>query len=326
VWHENTDPGTHNYQLDNRQQSYAFFDKFFNLAVSDREIPVDAEIRSFDELAVGFPSNLTVLGVAKKLAEGIRREPVPSDSSQIEAWFAQQRAKLEKVVRYHSVQVESAWKITSTKNNGVEALSYRYELNDGLSATGIWLKAIATADDAPATIVLNDDGKKATAVEVSSRINRGEQVVALDLLFAGDETPENPSPADYAPSEYAMLLTSTGERPIGLQAAQLIALAHLLGKSSKTHKVRLEITGMRSQVIALIASAIEPELFSEVAIRHGIKSLGHLLDAPIEYRKAPTLFCLDLYKEFDLDRLAVLAAPAKVTYAEVTGSPLKQVQ
>ena len=90
--------------------------------------------------------------------------------------------------------------------------------------------------------------------------------------------------------------------------------------------MRLEITGMRSQVIALIASVIEPELFSEVVIRHGIKSLGHLLDAPIEYRKAPTLFCLDLYKEFDLDRLAVLAAPTIVTYAVVTGSPLKQDQ
>ena len=150
---------------------------------------------------MGFTSNLTVLGVAKKLAEGIRREAVPLDRSQIGAWLAQQRAKLEKVVRYHSVQVESAWKITSTKSKGVETLSYRYELNDGLSATGIWLKAIATADDAPATIVLNDDGKKATAVEVSSRINRGEQVVALDLLFTGDETPEKPSPADYAPSE-----------------------------------------------------------------------------------------------------------------------------
>lgn len=324
AWHENTDPGTHNYQLDNRQHSYEFFDKYFKLSASEREIPADTEIKSFDELAVGLPNNLTVLGLAKKLAEGIRREPVPSGRSQIAAWFALQRAKLEKVVRYHPVQVESAWSINSTKNKGVETLSYRYELNNGLSATGVWLKAIVTPDNAPATIVLNDEGKKATAQEVSNRINRGEQVVALDLLFTGDETPEKPSPADYAPSEYALLLASTGDRPIGLQAAQLIALAHSLGKSSGTHKVRLEITGMRSQVVALIASAIEPELFSEVVIRHGIKSLVYLLDAPIEYRKAPTLFCLDLYKEFDLDRLAALAAPTKVMYGDEPGSPLKQ--
>ena len=32
----------------------------------------------------------------------------------------------------------------------------------------------------------------------------------------------------------------------------------------------------------------------------------------VEYGAAPDLFCLDLYKEFDLDRLAALAAPARI--------------
>jgi len=41
-------------------------------------------------------------------------------------------------------------------------------------------------------------------------------------------------------------------------------------------------------------------------------SLRHLLDAPVKFESAPDLFCLDLYKEFDIDRLAVLAGPAKV--------------
>ena len=35
--------------------------------------------------------------------------------------------------------------------------------------------------------------------------------------------------------------------------------------------------------------------------------LAKLLDAPVTYEAAPDLFCLDLYKEFDLDRLAALA-------------------
>jgi hypothetical protein len=41
-------------------------------------------------------------------------------------------------------------------------------------------------------------------------------------------------------------------------------------------------------------------------VRDGVASLRHLLDAPIEYRTAPELFCLDLYREFDLDQLAAL--------------------
>jgi hypothetical protein len=45
---------------------------------------------------------------------------------------------------------------------------------------------------------------------------------------------------------------------------------------------------------------------------------GYLLDAPVKYRTAADLFRLDLYKQFDVDTLAQLAAPAKVSqsYAE----------
>jgi hypothetical protein len=42
-------------------------------------------------------------------------------------------------------------------------------------------------------------------------------------------------------------------------------------------------------------------------------SLRFLLDAEVPFRAAPELFCLDLYKEFDLDYLRALAAPAKVS-------------
>ncbi len=320
AWHENIDPGTHNYQLDNRQQSYRFFDKYFNVSAPEEEIPSGAELKTYDELVVGLPkNNLTVLGLAKKLAASIKREPIPPTRSEREAWSTPQREKLKTVVRYRNVSLDSVWKMNNTKNKGVESLSYRFELDNGLSADGVWLKAIATPDDAPATIVLNDKGKKAAAVEVSNRVNRGEQVLALDLVFTGDAAPEKPSPADYA-----LLLASTGDRPIGLEAAQLVALAHWLGKTSGTPKIRLESTGMRSQVVALIASAIEPGLFSEVVIRQGIKTLHDILDAPVAYRKAPDLFCLDLYKEFDLDRLAALGEPAKVSHPTHEDPPLNQ--
>ncbi len=77
--------------------------------------------------------------------------------------------------------------------------------------------------------------------------------------------------------------------------------------------MRLESLGIRSQVVATIAAALEPELFSEVVSHAATPSLGHLLDVPVAFREAPELFCLDLYKEFDLDRLAVLAGPTRVT-------------
>ncbi len=308
AWHENTEPGTHNYQLDNRQQSYAFFTRHFNLREVEREIPVDAEIKSYDDLVVGLPKdNLTVLGLAKKLAGEIRRIPMPADASARTAWAAANRNKLKNVVRYQPVVVSSAWRMSNTKQKGLETLSYRFEMSNVLSATGVWMKAIASPEDSPATIVLNDKGKKAAGADVSERVNRGEQVLAVDLLFTGDAAPEKPSPADYA-----LLLAATGDRPLGLEVAQLIGLAQWFAKLSRI-RVRLEVTGMRSQLTALIASALEPDLFSAVLVRDGIPTLGYLLDAPVAYRSAPDVFCLDLYKEFDLDRLAAMAEPTRVT-------------
>jgi hypothetical protein len=50
-------------------------------------------------------------------------------------------------------------------------------------------------------------------------------------------------------------------------------------------------------------------------------SLGFLLDTPVIFRAAPELFCLDLFKDFDIDRLIDLAAPTTVglrDYAQPT--------
>jgi hypothetical protein len=317
AWHENLDPGTHNYEIDNRQASYRFFTRYFDLPVAEHEIPIDAEIKTYDELVVGLPKdNLTVLGLARKMAQQIKRPAIPSGDSQRRAWFHSEREKLKTLVRYQPVNVESAWRMNNTKNKGLESLSYRLEFNNQLSATAVWIKASTSPDDAPVTIVLNDEGKKSAAADVSSRVNRGEQVLAVDLLFTGDAVPEKPSPADYA-----LIVAATGNRPIGLEAAQLIALAQWLRELSRRQQIRLETTGMRSQVVALIASSIEPTLFSEVSIGKGIQSLSYILDSPVVYRTASDLFCLDLYKEFDLDSLALVAEPAKISYRTSEGPP-----
>jgi len=63
----------------------------------------------------------------------------------------------------------------------------------------------------------------------------------------------------------------------------------------------------------LIAADLEPSLFSEVAIHEGMPTLKYLLDTPVKFESAPDLFCLDLFKAFDIDRFAMLAEPTKVT-------------
>ena len=300
-WHENINPSTHNYQLDNRLQAYRFFSKHFSMPVIEQEIPVDAEVKSYDDLVVGLPKdNLTILGLARKLAGEITHPPVVSSSDA--------RAKLKSLVRYKPVNLEHAWALTNTKNRGVETRSYQFLFANGLSAAGVWAKAIDSPNDAPATIVLNDKGKKAAASVVSDLLNRGEQVLAVDLVFTGDAAPNQDEF-----EEFPLMLATTGERALGIEAAQLIGLAQWMKKNFGSQKIQIESAGIRNQVAALIAADMEPTLFSEIAIREGMPSLRYLLDTPVKFESAPDLFCLDLYKEFDIDRLAILAEPAKVT-------------
>ena len=54
-----------------------------------------------------------------------------------------------------------------------------------------------------------------------------------------------------------------------------------------------------------------------------VSSLGYLLEAPITFLEVPELFCLDLYKDFDLDRFMALAAPTPVTTEKVLELPKK---
>jgi len=306
-WHENRDPGTHNYQLDNRLQAYRFFSKQFGLPVIEKEIPSDAEVKSYEDLVVGLPpNNLTILGLARKLGASISRPPIPEESGARKRWAVEKRSSLKDVVRYKPVQIERAWTVANTKNKGVETKSYLFSMNNGLSANAVWLKAIASPDNAPATLILHDKGKKSAGIEVSDRVNRGEQVLATDLLFTGDAWAKIDS------ADYQQILHGIGDRPIGLEAAQLVEVARWIKERTGVPQVRLESTGIRNQVAALIASALQPELFSEVVVREGMASLSYLLEKPVEFSQAADLFCLDLYKEFDLDRLATVAAPTRI--------------
>jgi dienelactone hydrolase len=317
-FHQNTDPGYHNYKLDNRQQSYGFFDKYFHLSASDKEIPVDSQIRTYQQLVVGLPANnQTILGLARELAARIKRDPIPPAANRAE-WAAAERAKLKQVVRYKPVTMKHVWAVANTFNSGLASISYRFELSNGLSATGVWFKETDTPDGAPVDIVLDDKGRKGAAGEVWNRmeqvaylLDRGDQVILVNLLFTGDASPALESPS-YVPSLFSSAVATVGDRPLGLESEQLVAVTRWAEDTFNPHPVHVELTGIRSQMAALIAAAIEPGLFSSVTVHQGIKSLDYLLQHPVGFDDAPDLFCLDLYRDFDVDRLIAVAGPTKV--------------
>jgi dienelactone hydrolase len=308
AWYESTDPGTHNYQLVNRLHAYSFFAEHFHMPAVTEEIPSSTEVRTPEELAVGIPAdNLTITGLAKKLAGGIARPAVPSEAEARSSWIAAQRERLKEVTRYVPVSVENAWRMSNTRRMAIQTLSYRFDYTNGLSATGIWLKANDAGEDAPAIIVLNDQGYAASGEAVSRHVNHGEQVLALDLLFNGFTRPQAPDPTDWE-----MLVASAGDRPLGIEVAQLLGAAHWLQAGNAHRKIQIETDGIRSALIAAVAAALDPGTFSIVTSRHAMKSLSYLLDTPMAFHSAPDLFCLDLYKYFDIDMITAIAAPTAI--------------
>ncbi len=308
AWYESSDPGTHNYQLVNRLHAYRFFSENLHMPLITDEIPSSTDVKTPQELAVGLPrDNLTIRGLARKLAGSITRPAMPSDRVALASWSSQQRTKLKEVIRYQPVSLENAWRMNATRRMAIHTISYRFDFSNRLSASCIWLKANDAAEDAPATVILNDLGYEAAGELISRHVNRGEEVLALDLIFNGFSRPQTPDPTDWE-----TLTASTGDRPLGLEVAQLLATAQWLRNGRPQRQVQVETEGIRSAVIAAVAAAIDPDAFSVITSNHTMRSLDYLLETHVAFRAAPDLFCLDLYKYFDIDRIKAMGAPTVI--------------
>jgi hypothetical protein len=259
----------------------------------------------------------------------VKRSPIPPLNEGRTQWIASERLKLKTILRYEPVSLMRPWMLATTKSRGVETLSYMFEMNNRLSASAVWVKATYNPQSAPVTIVLNDQGKRESGSETANRVNRGEQVLAVDLLFMGDSARirevGNPGPGSlpWTPI-YALVpvFHTTGDRALGLEAAQLVEITRWIQQRSGKDKVRLETRGIRSQVVAILSAALEPKLFSEIVAREGMASLSYLLEKPVDYQQAPELFCLDLYQNFELDSLEAMADGVRISHLKQLSSPV----
>ncbi len=323
-WYVNEVPGTHNYQIDSRQRAYKFFDSAFGLNVSDKEdADTDAQVLSEEELDAGLPKdNLTILGLAREMAKSIHHElPTHTDA----AWAVAERKKLREVVRYSAVTVTHAWPVNGTHENNLDSREYRFEFSNGLTATGVLLQSSVRPKDGGLTVLIADGGRAQMIDEAGNDVNRGQRVLVLEPLFFGENIPgtaEHPGLATYG-----QMMNTLGERPVGLEAAQTAAVVRWLqgdtidgtstpgaskAEPGSATPVRVVTNGPRSETLAMVTAALEPELFSAVNVRHGLASLGDVFEHPPSYDQAPELMCLDLYKEFDFNVLSAMAEHVKI--------------
>ncbi len=319
-WYVNENPGTHNYQRDNREQAYRFFGKYLETPLQSKEIVSADEIRTYEELAVGLPpENLTLLSMAQKTAAGFHRSTVPPAGDLRDEWTARKRDELRTVLHYKPVPLARAWQLDTGHRDGIDSMSYLFEMKDGLSLSGVLLKATETNGTAPATLVLDDRGRGMAFAEVAARVDRGEQVLAANLLFTDEKAmtkqPDGVGTVGSAMGSlavYTMVFDTVGDRALGIEAAAVVELGKWLRARSIHQTIRIESRGIRSQTVALLAVALEPTLFSEFVARQGMTSFGYLLNLPVSSDDAADLFCLDLYKEFDIDELEAMSGAVRV--------------
>ena len=116
---------------------------------------------------------------------------------------------------------------------------------------------------------------------------------------------------------------SVGERPLGVQAAQLLAAANWARQQFPGAPVSLRAVGWNASVAALIAGALADEPFREVTGRDTLGSLKSLIEKKIPYDDYPALFCFGLLRDFDVPELTALCKPARVTFATTDTPPAR---
>ncbi len=105
------------------------------------------------------------------------------------------------------------------------------------------------------------------------------------------------------------MVTTIGDRPLGLQVAQLRAVATWVSKQDGVKELKLRSVGPRSSVAALATAGLDDRLFTAVSLHNPLGSLKEIVEKNTSFASMPELFCFGLLERLDVASLALLVAP-----------------
>ena len=298
--HINYDPGTHNFERDNREALYKVIGQHWfggDAAYSPNEIECQADVRTAEQLAVELPAdNLDLQTLAQRVMRGL---PEPQGN----------REELRAVLRL----TEKAGPLKATAGDKDDAppgtTVARWKLNLG----GEWtvpVVEIHRGSRAKTAIVIADGGRASVASEVAALLAEGNSVLAVDPFYLGESKIEK---RDFL---FALLVSSVGQRPLGVQAQQLQQLAKWRKTELKETAVSLHAFGPRTSLMALAAAASDSaESSIDGLVLHGsLGSLQEVIDQGGQVDKTPEQFCFGLLATADIPQMAALVAPRPVQF------------
>jgi len=310
--HINESPGNHNFGKDNRQAMYRMFGEFFFKEdakyVAD-EIPCDKEIRTKEALDVPLPKDtLDMNTLAKQLAKTLPRDADwPTAPDQAVRWQAGRRKAVAEVLRIApgmtvDPRFSPRFEPKHAEKDGIKATFWQLKLNERWTVPVIEL---LKGESKGTTILIADQGRAATAAEAERLLSAGQRVLAVDVYDFGEAHPKSRA---YL---WALLLATVGDRPLGLQANQLLSVARWAGGEKKS-PVAIVADGPRSSIIALAAAALDENAISRVELVNPLGSLKEVIEGNRTIEQSPELFCFGLLERFDVRHMAALIAPRPV--------------
>jgi hypothetical protein len=292
--HVNHDPGTHNFDRENREQLYRMVgDIFFpgDRDYSGKEIPSEAEVKTNTLLHVELPAdNLDFNQLALALAAPLPRDPDLAARKPEAA-----RRKLRELVKYPDYKV-SAEQVGDAEGDGTRVVFWRLRMGEDWTVP---VTELVPPNPRGTTLLVADTGRSGAGT-----------AVALDPFYFGESKIVT---RDFL---YAMLVACVGERPLGIQAGQIAAAARW-ARARLGDPVQLAAVGPRTGTVALVATALETRAIGRLELRQPLRSLKEVIQLNWSVDQRPELFCFGLLEAFDLPQLIALVAPRPVVVKDV---------
>ena len=281
--YSNTDPGTHNYEADNRARFYRFLMEQWGLPGPARDTHRAREVLPEAQLKVGLPLNQATMqslavSRARRLAQQRRTPTTAAERREL-------RARLREVLRLPQF--------------AAEALPAGFATRGGVLSLGPWRVPVSVSRQAKAAgteVLLGDGGRAGLGTLPPGHPPAARRFVA-DLLGTGENA---------CGWQAEMLIEITGHRVLGHQVAQTLALARAAASATGADQVRLVSLGTRTGFVALLAAALEPGLFESLVSYNNLGSLSSLLETCERYETLPALYCFGLLEVADVPELTAL--------------------
>jgi hypothetical protein len=281
-FHINEDPGTHNYEQDNRIQFYNFIERYF-LPEEERfpeEIPSDDEVLPVEALTVGLPEdNATFRSLALAHAESAPRieHASPEEAAAI----------LRRVTRHAEISPE----VTVLREGTVDGLAVTALSFATMFGPFYGVLVESSKETAEGVVVVRDAPLAESLEPIRALAEEHGSVLAIEPLFLGGNQPGGDNAW-----QYGMALQATGARILGIQAAQIAAAGRWLRDERRVIGRHLHARGPNSTTAARVAevAAEYDHVFATVTIEDGLEDALQPVREAWDWAKFQGLFCFGL--------------------------------